>query len=971
MRAKRSFRHRDRRFRPWLAVALVAALLPLAGATGPALAVLPDGFTDGLITEDIFQPTALAFTPDGRMLVTSRVGSLFVMRDTTILSRLNIENRVCSNAERGMVGVAVDPDFGQGANRSIFVYYTAKRSTKCPLFNDSDPSPAADFPVNRVSRFTLADDNTISAASEVVLIDHIPSPGIHNAGHLEFGPVDNLLYVSVGDGGCLVSDLTRCQNQNTNARRQDHLLGKILRVNRDGTFPTSNPYAQDSGVRRCGNPSGVPAGTGRCGEIFATGLRNPFRFAFKPGTNTFHINDVGTAIWEEIDLGAKGADYGWNVREGHCKTNSRTDCGAPPSGMTNPIFDYDHNTGCSSITAAAFVPEGLWPAPYSGSYLFGDYVCRKLFMLTPKSGGGFTQTLLSDAVGPIVHMAFGPFAGTKGLYYTTFSGDVRVISRGLPGDIPPTAAFTASTLSAPTAPLTVQFDARGSKDADGDPLTFHWDFGDGDTLETTSPTAAHTFTHEGAFHVTLRVKDDKHLSTPAIQVIEVGKPPTAVIQSPSTSTRFAVGDRVTVSGSGSDPNESLDSSHLSWTVIRHHNNNHTHPFFGPVTGSSISFTYPSPEDLASADNSYLEVTLTVTDSSGISRSVSRDLLPAKVSLTVQDNRSTALTLEANDLTIKGQKTFTSWVGYVIRLNAPSPQQFPDRYYAFQSWSDGKAQSHDIVTPATNTTYTANFKRFSGTAPVTPPPPPPPPPPTVQSIARTPSGLGYWLASSNGAVEHFGDAVHLGDASKLQLNRPVVGMAPTPTGKGYWLVATDGGIFAYGDARFWGSTGAMKLNLPIVGMAATPTGLGYWLVAADGGLFAFGDAGFYGSTGNLVLNRPIVGMDAMPDGGGYWLVASDGGVFAFGSAPFRGSTGHLKLAKPIVGMEATPAGDGYWFVGSDGGVFAFPTAGYAGRPDNLAAPAIGLAATPSGHGYWVAAADGAVFGFGDATVLNAG
>jgi glucose/arabinose dehydrogenase len=954
-----------------LILCLVATLLPLIGATAPAQAALPDGFTDGLITDDIFQPVALAFTPDGRMLVASKVGSLFVMRDTTVLGRLNIEDRVCSNWERGLIGMAVDPDFGQGANRSIYVYYTAKRSATCPLFNDPVPSPTSAYPVNRVSRFTLADNNTFDVASEVVLIDHIPSPGIHNAGHLEFGPVDKLLYVSVGDGGCQLSDLTKCQSLNTNALREDLLLGKILRVNRDGAFPTTNPYANDSGVRRCGAPSGVPAGTGRCGEIFATGLRNPFRFTFKPGTNTFYINDVGNTIWEEIDVGAKGADYGWNVREGRCATNSRTDCGSPPSGMTNPIFDYDHRTGCSSITAAAFVPEGLWPAPLSGSYLFGDYVCKKLFMLTPKSGGGFTQTLVSDAVGPIVHMAFGRHAGTTALFYATFSGQVRVIYSPLPGDIPPTAAFTASTLSAPTAPLTVQFDARGSKDADGDPLTYHWSFGDGDTLDTTSPLAAHTFTHQGAFHVTLRVEDDAHLSTPVIRVVEIGNPPTAVIQSPSATARFAVGDRVTVTGTGSDPDESLDGADLSWTVVRHHNNNHTHPFLGPVRGSSVTFTYPSPEDLAAADNSYLEVTLTATDSSGISRSVSRNLMPKKVSITVQDNRTTALQLQANDLTISGQRTFTSWEGYVIRLNAPSPQQFPDRYYVFRSWSDGKARSHDIVTPASSTTYTANFDRFSGKAPVTPPPPPPPPATTVQSIARTPSGLGYWLASTNGAVEHVGDAAHFNDARGIRLNRPVVGMAPTPTGQGYWLVASDGGIFAYGDARFWGSTGGITLNQPIVGMAATPTGLGYWLVASDGGIFAFGDARFWGSTGSLVLNRPIVGMDAMPNGSGYWLVASDGGVFAFGSAPFRGSTGSLTLEKPIVGMEATTAGDGYWFVASDGGVFAFPEAGFVGRPDNLAFPAIGLAATPSGDGYWVASADGAVFAFGDAPVLNLG
>ena len=300
----------------------------------------------------------------------------------------------------------MDPNFI--SNQTIYLYYTFKKFGACPAFAESVLS---EFPVNRVSRFRLPESNVVDPGSEVVLIDNIPSLGWHNGGDLHFGP-NGHLYVSVGDGSCDLQDRTRCQNLNDNARDNSILLGKILRVRADGTLPSDNPYSGDPGVRRCGNPTGVPSGAGRCGEIFATGLRNPFRFAFKPGTDTFYINDVGTDIWEEVNRGQKGADYGFNVREGHCNINSRTNCGVVP-GLTDPIHDYDHNTGCRAITGGAFVPDGLWPAPYSGAYLYGDYVCGKIFLLVSEPGGGFTRTTFIEGLGSssAVHMVFGPFHG--------------------------------------------------------------------------------------------------------------------------------------------------------------------------------------------------------------------------------------------------------------------------------------------------------------------------------------------------------------------------------------------------------------------------------------------------------------------------------------------------------------------------------------------------------------------------------
>ena len=233
------------------------------------------------------------------------------------------------------------------------------------------------------------------------------------------------------------------------------------------------------------------------------------------------------------------------------------------------------------------------------------------------------------------------------------------------------------------------------------------------------------------------------------------------------------------------------------------------------------------------------------------------------------------------------------------------------------------------------------------------------------IAATPSGNGYWLVDSGGAVHPHGGARSYGSMAGVALNAPINHLVPTTDGRGYWMVAADGGIFSFGDARFFGSMGGRPLNAPVVDLAPTSDGGGYWLVAADGGIFAFGDARFLGSMGGQPLNRPVVGMANDPKGAGYWLVATDGGIFAFGDAGFFGSTGAITLNLPVNGMAASPSGTGYWMVASDGGIFAFGAARFRGSMGGtaLVAPVTGMATDPATGGYWLVAADGGVFAFG--------
>ncbi|MCP3100190.1 PQQ-dependent sugar dehydrogenase [Myxococcus sp. K15C18031901] len=487
------------------------AVAPEGPEVASAAISLPPDYSDVSVAR-VASPTSLGFTPDGRVLITTQPGHLRVVAGGVLLPTpaLNLASKLCANGERGLLGIAVDPAFA--VTHHVFLYYTFNKFNTCV-------SNTPTVPVNRVSRFLLADDNTVDPASELILLDNLPSTASnHNGGDLQFGS-NGYLYISVGDGGCQLGDPSRCASQNTTARRLDVPLGKILRVRKNGGIPSDNPFAATSGSRRCANPAGVPPGTGPCQEIFATGLRNPFRIAMKPGTSSFLINDVGQDTWEEIDEGALGADYGWNTREGHCATGSTTDCGAPPAGMTNPLFDYKHGTnpasspfqGCESITGGAFAPVGAWDASDDNAYFFSDYVCGRLFKLTRGPGNSVTVAAFATDLGAnsAVTLRFGPAGTEQALYYTTYAGGGEVRRITFTGDHNHMPA--ASLSAAPTqgeAPLTVAFNGAASSDPDGDTLTYLWDFGDGTLLtQTSSPTTSHVYTTNGTFVVSLRVRD--------------------------------------------------------------------------------------------------------------------------------------------------------------------------------------------------------------------------------------------------------------------------------------------------------------------------------------------------------------------------------------------------------------------------------------------------------------------------------
>ncbi len=326
----------------------------------------------------------MAFAPDGRLFVAEQGGKLRVVKPGDKYARGKLQSApfvdltaiTDSTGERGLLGVAFDPNFS--TNNFVYVYHTLKGTSTTP-------------PRNRVLRFTASKNRAAAGSGTVILdLDNLSHATNHNGGAIHFGE-DGKLYVAVGENAV-----------RSNAQSLNNLLGKMLRINPDGTIPTDNPFYSSA--------------SGKNKAIWALGLRNPFTFAVQPGTGRIFINDVGAATYEEINDGIKGANYGWPVYEG-----PETD-----PEYTSPLFAYQHGstatTGCAIAGGTFYNPTSVqFPASYVGDYFFAD-LCSgwiRRFDYDPSTGLYAGVTGFATGLPNPVDLQLGPDGA---LYYLARGG---------------------------------------------------------------------------------------------------------------------------------------------------------------------------------------------------------------------------------------------------------------------------------------------------------------------------------------------------------------------------------------------------------------------------------------------------------------------------------------------------------------------------------------------------------------------
>ena len=723
-----------------------------------AATALPDGFGEVQYAHGLTDPTAMAFAPDPcpssgtpvrRLFVCEKSGTVRVFRNGVLQANPFLTVSADTRGERGLDGICFDRNFT--ANGYVYVYYTIRQADL------SLPTH------NRVSRFTAdpANPDRALAGSEtrIMEMDDLSATSyIHNGAALRFGP-DGKLYISTGENG-----------NPANSQSLTTVLGKILRINpvpenADGTnpestFPTDNPfYNSTSGKNRA---------------IYIRGLRNPFTFAFQRGTGRMFINDVGASTWEEINEGSSGKNFGWPTTEGPATP--------PPSGITNPIYAYQHFTGTPlgcAITGGDFYnppshcsgdPPYGFPSSYLGQYFFLEYCHWWIYTLDPNQ---------IDPASPYGFHTIRPFAtGTHGypicltvgpdrnLYYISRFDDA-VYQIHYPASLSPTIDVDlADVLVGQGWPATFTVDAGGVP-----PLHYRWlrdnvdipGAADLPTYTLQNPTVA----ADNGARIKCRITNSYGGITTraALLTVITQQPPVPSIDSPGPYTYYNAGDTITFFGSAvdghdivtGDPQDGiLGPEAFTWEVLfEHHSlnspNHHTHPFF-PRTSGIAGGTFVVPISGETEPDVWYRILFTARDSYGLSTTIFRDIFPRHTHLSLA---TTPVPLKIRLDAVNKNTPFDFWsvVNMKRTIGVDTPQKVNGVKYDFYSWSDGGSRYHNIDAPPNDTTYVANFWKRPAYGTITANPNP------VQLTGGSNTGVTtiFWSSRETGRVEVHADS----------------------------------------------------------------------------------------------------------------------------------------------------------------------------------------------------------------------
>lgn len=726
-------------------------------------------FSQNAVWTGLTNPTAIEFAVDGRVFIAEKSGIIKQfdsLTDTTPTIVADFRTNVHNFWDRGLLGLALDPQFTTG-RPFIYILYThdadiggtAPKWGTTTSISDSGGSSPTGTGVNvsgRLSKFTVGANNTIVGGETVLIEDWANQFPSHTIGDLDFGP-DGALYASSGDGASFnTTDYGQLGgnpfNDPTNeggALRSQDVRTTGDPTSLDGSIIRIHP---DTGAAASGNP--VNSNDANRNRIIAFGLRNPFRFAFRPGTSEMWIADVGWNAFEELNrLDTSGLtsqpNFGWPAYEGPNRQSGYDALNLPlleslytagAGAVVTPFFAYSHSakvvansnepTGGSSITGVAFYERGNYPAAFDGAVFFTDYSRRQIYVMHLGPDGqpnvNSRQIFLAPPQGA-VQLKTGPGGD---LFYIDLVGGrvVRVVNNNVGTNTAPTAVIT-STARSGASPLTVDFNALSSTDLNpGDTLLYEWDLdGDGQYDDSTSATPSFTYTTPGNVTVRLRATDRASATGIANVVVSVANTaPVPVILSPTIDLRWSVGDQINFFGSATDNEEGiLSATSLKWDLVLIHANDiditstHTHVIQSYESVSGGSFVAPDHEY-----PSWLELRLTATDSFGSSATTSMRVDPKTIQLSFNAVPG-GLSLGFNgDLTV-APFTKTVIANSTNTISAP-PQVVDGSEWVFQSWSNGRNATHNINAPQFDTTYTATFfvpvgeqRPFFGTPSVVP------------------------------------------------------------------------------------------------------------------------------------------------------------------------------------------------------------------------------------------------------------
>jgi glucose/arabinose dehydrogenase/PKD repeat protein len=730
----------------------VVAVEP-AGAAAP---VVRDGFADDVVFAGLTEPAAISFAPDGEVFVAEKSGIVLrydSVADTTPQIFADLRTQTHNFWDRGLLGLTVDPQFPTRPYVYALYTYDARPGQTAPAWgtpgasSDGCPTPpgaTTDGCVvqGRLSRLT-ASGGTMSA--EKVLVEgwcqQFPS---HTVGTVLVGR-DGALYAGAGDGASFAyadygqtknpcadppsaagSNLAAPSAEGGSLRSQSVRRPAGEPVSLDGTIVR---VSADTGDPLPGAPfAGSPDVNAR--RIVAYGMRNPFRFTQRPGTDELWAGDVGWNSVEEIDRitdanDATAENFGWPCYEGTAPVANFASAGLnlcsslyASGAVVPPYFSYAHSAnvvaqdgcapGSSSLSGIAFETGTAYPAEYGGALFFADYSRDCIWVMRRGANGQPDPqqvTPFVTAAGGVVQLTMGPDGE---LYYVNLAGNVHRV-RYLGGNHQPVAHATA-TPDAGDPALTVHFDAAGSTDPDGDPLTYAWDL-DGDGAYDDATTANPQWTYTAVATVTARVlvgdgRGGSGIGEVTVTVGHPAPPPTPVIDSPTASLHWQVGDPIGFSGHATDgTGAALPASALSWHLVMYHcpSNCHTHPiqdFTGVASGQ-----FPAPDH---EYPSYLELVLSARDSAGRTASTSVRLDPLAVDLSF-DTSPSGLQLSVLAGTRTAPVASTVIVGSSTAVSAPLSQSLNGRTYDFVSWSDGGAATHNVVAGAAPPAVVATYR----------------------------------------------------------------------------------------------------------------------------------------------------------------------------------------------------------------------------------------------------------------------